>query len=232
MTNEELVQLYQQGDKQALETIIEQNKGIVYTLVNKFYINRINSVDKEDLEQEGIIGLIIAANKYKLDIEKPCKFSTYAVYWIYNKINRYVNKRNTNNETSLNMLINESDDTTIEDTIRDNIDLEYNCIEKLYQEEMRRDLEYSMNKVNTLKEREILILKYGLNNYEKLTYKEIGEIFNTNGERIRQISAKAMRKLRNNAYGLPIKKYRDEFMKERASIKYDNVDSLINWYVS
>src|SRR3712207_7622501 len=93
MTNEELVYLYQQGDKQVLDSLIEQNKGIVYKLVNKFYVEGTNSIDKEDLEQEGIIGLIIAAGKYDLNNPKKAKFITYAIHWIYSKINRYIKQR-------------------------------------------------------------------------------------------------------------------------------------------
>lgn len=50
MTNEELV-FYQQGDKQALDSLIEQNKGIIYKLVNRFYVEKTNSIDIDDLEQ-------------------------------------------------------------------------------------------------------------------------------------------------------------------------------------
>ena len=56
MTNEELVELYQGGDKKALDLIIDQNKGMVYKLVNKFYTEDTSSIDKDDLEQEGFMG--------------------------------------------------------------------------------------------------------------------------------------------------------------------------------
>lgn len=51
MTNEELVQLYQNGDKQALNELVENNTGIVYKLANKFYVNMTSSIDKDDLIQ-------------------------------------------------------------------------------------------------------------------------------------------------------------------------------------
>lgn len=86
MTNEELVQLYQDGNKKSLDELVEQNKGIVYKLANKFYTERSNSIDIEDLEQEGFTGLIIAAEKYDANNPKKAKFMTYAIYWIYQKI--------------------------------------------------------------------------------------------------------------------------------------------------
>src|SRR3712207_259209 len=156
MTNEELVYLYQQGDKQALDSLIEQNKGIIYKLVNRFYVEKTNSIDREDLEQEGTIGLIIAARKYDFNNEKKAKFITYAIHWIYSKINRYINQRNTNDETSLNIHIGEDEENELIDTIKD-IDYSYeNVEEKIYIKELRQEIEEVMREYNTLEEREIL----------------------------------------------------------------------------
>lgn len=69
MTNEELVSMYQQGDEQALGQLVEHNKGIVHKMVNRFYLDSISALDKEDLIQEGFIGLIMAAEKYKTSKE-------------------------------------------------------------------------------------------------------------------------------------------------------------------
>jgi RNA polymerase sigma factor (sigma-70 family) len=82
-SNEELVYLLQQRDKQALKMLLDQNKGIVNKLVNKFYTEKTNSIDREDLMQEGFIGLILAANKY--DNPNKAQFITYAVFWINEK---------------------------------------------------------------------------------------------------------------------------------------------------
>ena len=113
MTNEELVKLYQLGDKQALEQLIEKNKGIVIKLVNKYYIDKTSSINREDLDQEGMIGLIIAANKYDLNNPKKASFITYAVFWVNQRLNRFVRQRNTNNEISLNKRIGEDEDTEL-----------------------------------------------------------------------------------------------------------------------
>lgn len=52
MSNEELVLLYQQGNKKALESLIEANEGIVKKLANK--LNGINKmVEFDDLVQAG-----------------------------------------------------------------------------------------------------------------------------------------------------------------------------------
>ncbi|MEG2457997.1 MAG: sigma-70 family RNA polymerase sigma factor [Bacilli bacterium] len=95
MTNEELVVLYQQGNKKALEKLIENNQKFIYKVANKFYTKGISSIDKEDLIQEGTIGFIIACNKYDINNEKKALFITYAFHWIYSKIHRFITKRDT-----------------------------------------------------------------------------------------------------------------------------------------
>lgn len=201
MTNEELVYLYQNGDKQALETLIEQNKGIIYRLTNKFYVGGINSVDREDLQQEGTIGLITAAQKYNFDIEHPCKFITYAVYWVYQKMNRYIAFRNTNDEISLNTPMGDDGDTELMDFI-EGMDYSFeNAEEKIYRVQLQKELETTMREYLTLREREIVELYYGWDNNKCLTYEEIGGLFAVTKERVRQIEDKSLRKLRYSKWG-------------------------------
>ncbi|RXI49126.1 sigma-70 family RNA polymerase sigma factor [Clostridium tetani] len=217
MTNEELVYLYQNGDKQALESLIEQNKGIVYKLVNKFYIEGTNSIDKEDLEQEGFIGMITAANKYDFNNPKKANFITYAIHWIYAKISRYINQKNTNNEISVYTPTNE-EDTTLLDMLEDEKN-QYEVIEdRLYHEQLRNELETVMRENNTLREREVLKLNYGWDN-EPMTMKEIGELFNVTGSMARQIKVKAMRKIRSTSWAR--KKSQEIYVKKVYDAKYD-----------
>ena len=60
--------------------------------------------------------------------------------------------------------------------------------------------EQLMEVLDTLTEREkqVLCLRYGLNGNRSYTLEEVGEKFNVTRERIRQIEAKALRKLRGN----------------------------------
>ena len=37
MTNEELIVLYQQGDKRALDELLEKNDKLIYKVASKFY---------------------------------------------------------------------------------------------------------------------------------------------------------------------------------------------------
>lgn len=201
MTNEELVKLYQLGDKQALEELTEKNKGIVIKMANKYYVEKTNSIDREDLEQEGMIGLIIAANKYDLNNPKKASFITYAVFWVNQRINRFMKQRNTNSEISLNKRIGEDEDMELGDFI-EGVDYSFENVEdKIYRQQLRRELDEVMDKYNTLMEREILKFHYGWDDEICMTLDEIGEIYKITGERVRQLEEKALRKIRSTVWG-------------------------------
>lgn len=96
--------------------------------------------------------------------------------------------------SSLDAAVGEEEDTTIGDLIADK-----NCDDP-EENVMNQAKTEAMNLVlNTLDDREkdIITLRYGLNNGEPKTLEEIGKIYNLTKERIRQIEAKALRKLRN-----------------------------------
>ena len=71
---------------------------------------------------------------------------------------------------------------------------------------LREDLE---NVLDTLspRERDVLRLRYGLDDGKMKTLEEIGQIFNVTRERIRQIEAKALRKLRHPNRNSILKEY-------------------------
>jgi RNA polymerase primary sigma factor len=86
----------------------------------------------------------------------------------------------------------ESDGETPEDQVAKNL--------------LREDLE---NVLDTLspRERDVLRLRYGLDDGRMKTLEEIGQIFNVTRERIRQIEAKALRKLRHPNRNTVLKEY-------------------------
>lgn len=63
---------------------IERNIGLVYLLTNKL-VNPV--IAKEDLFQEGVLGLERAVGKF--EVERGFKFSTYASWWIRAFVYRY-----------------------------------------------------------------------------------------------------------------------------------------------
>lgn len=77
-----------QGDESAKKKLIEANLRLVVSIVKR-YENK--GLPFMDLVQEGNLGLIKAVEKF--DHSRGCKFSTYAVWWIRQALNRaLVNK--------------------------------------------------------------------------------------------------------------------------------------------
>lgn len=74
-----------QGDKEARNTLVEENVGLVWSIVKRF-TNR--GYDPEDLFQIGSIGLMKAVDYFNTDYD--VKFSTYAVPMITGEIKRFL----------------------------------------------------------------------------------------------------------------------------------------------
>ncbi len=80
-----LIERSQAGDKEARETLIEENLGLVRHIVKRF-VGR--GYDAEDLFQIGCIGLIKAIDKF--DLQFNVRLSTYAVPMIQGEIKRFL----------------------------------------------------------------------------------------------------------------------------------------------
>ena len=81
----ELIQRAQQGDEVAKNILVQENLGLVWSLVRRFS-NR--GYDMEDLFQIGSIGLLKSIDKF--DLSFNVKFSTYAVPMIVGEIKRFL----------------------------------------------------------------------------------------------------------------------------------------------
>lgn len=87
--NLELLRLARQGDREARDTLIEQNTPLVWSMVRRYCDSRGGKqLDHEDLFQIGCIGLIKAAEKF--DPSFGVQFSTYAVPMILGEIRRFL----------------------------------------------------------------------------------------------------------------------------------------------
>ena len=74
-----------QGDKEARDTLFEENTGLICAVARRF-LGR--GVDMEDLFQIGSIGLLKAVDRF--DLNYQVKFSTYAVPMIAGEIRRFL----------------------------------------------------------------------------------------------------------------------------------------------
>ena len=82
---EELIALAQSGDKQAGETLVNENSGLIWSVARRF-IGR--GTETEDLYQLGCIGFLKAVEGF--DLEFGTQFSTYAVPKIAGEIRRFL----------------------------------------------------------------------------------------------------------------------------------------------
>lgn len=232
MSNEELVKQYREGNKKALSELIEQNEGIVRKLAKKFKIFG-TCVEIDDLLQEGYIGLIKAADKYDFNNCNKASFITYATHWIYKRLYSFVvggtdkkkaNNQLNNNCTSLNAPVKGNDEYNelidfIEDTEVEYISIE----EKLYLDELRGELEKVMNDNNTLRERNVLKLRYGCWNMEPSLPVDIGDMLEIDNKEVNKIIYKALYKIRNSVWGRTKgRKYRDELIGAHYNYQYVN----------
>lgn len=86
--NEELInkiKLAQSGDKNALNELVKDNYGLVYSIARRFY-NRGYEVD--DINQIGAMGLVKAIQKF--DFSYNVVLSTFAVTYIIGEIKRFL----------------------------------------------------------------------------------------------------------------------------------------------
>ena len=200
MDNEALVLKYQRGELGALDKLVENNENIVRKLANKFYIKKSNSIDIEDLIQEGHIGLIEAAKRYDFYNPKKAKFITYAVYWIYKKINRFIEQKNTNEEISLQTPVNDGE-AELGDTIEDSKN-HFEYVEKsLYYQEVRRALEEIMHEELTMMETNIIKLNFGWDG-EELGIGEIAELYDNKINVVLSNKNRALSKIRKTRWAI------------------------------
>ena len=203
MTNEELVKLYQEGDKQALEMLLEVNKGFIYKVSVKMYTGKDNAIDHDDLLQECRIGMIKAADKYKSDM--AANFLTYAYYWMYQFMYRFMYpKRNMVNSRlkfiSLNVQIGESEDIELGDTLGEE-DEEFCSVEdSIYHQELNRELRQAMNDNLNEKEMNVIYLRYGFDS-DICTLEQTGEKLGFSRARAWELERQSLRRLRSSRWG-------------------------------
>ncbi len=158
----------QDGDKDAQEFILKKYKNLVKSHAKQYHIN---GADKEDLIQEGMIGLYKAIRDY--NPEKNTYFHVFAQLCIARQIMTAVKSANRKKHTPLNDYI--SLDINVEDISENIVDQfsavvkgpEQLLIEKEDSENMRKKLQ------KTLTEKEIKIVDLYLKGY---SYSEMADI--------------------------------------------------------
>ena len=167
---ERLLLLGYQLSKMNKEKVVKEYLPLVRSIATKY--NKLG-IPHEDLEQEGMIGLLEAADKY--EDNKGAKFSTYATYWIKKYILAAVDKEKkySLNSTNLN-----------EEITKDKKAIT-----------MKSDTNFDLPSDMPENERTVLTLLF----QEEFTLKEIAEELDISRERVRQLKEKGLRRMRVNS---------------------------------
>lgn len=105
---------------------------------------------------------------------------------------------------SLNIPIGEDRNTELGEMIEANEEID--VFDIVVSELLKIDISLVLETINS-REKEVLVLRFGLNNDDFCTLEEIGNTFNLTRERIRQIEAKALRRLRHPSRSKKIRGY-------------------------
>ncbi len=240
---QELQKMVIEGEKAKIE-FANANLRLVVSIARRYPASQ--SMDPEDIIQEGNLGLLKAVEKF--DPDKGFKFSTYATWWIRQAINRGMANqsatirkpvnvgddirriRNAENEfvlingrmptteelsrrlqlpaekitkykradlsaLSLASPVGEENEAEIGDFMEDKFALAPD------EEAVRLDEIRQINKyfdVLDLRSAEIVKAKFGLDDGIEKTLEEVGEMFELTRERIRQIVARSVIKIREH----------------------------------
>lgn len=180
-----------QGDERAKQILVEHNLRLVVYIAKRFESTGTNI---EDLISIGTIGLIKAIGTYRSD--RNIKLATYASRCIENEILMHIRKiSNQKAEVSLDEPINMdcdgnelllsdilgTDEDKIQRPLEDDVDL---CVLR----QALRDLPE--------REREIVLMRYGLEGRKELTQKEVAQKMGISQSYISRLEKRIMQKLK------------------------------------
>ncbi len=187
---EKYIELLLQNDKDARDKLIEHNLRLVAHITKK-YEN--TNIDNDDLISIGTIGLIKGIDSYSK--KHGTKITTYCAKCIENEVLMFFrsNKKNNNN-ISLDDPIGydkEGNDITILDILKTP---KPDYIEDMYVKDNIKLLNKYLKNL-TSREKEIIIRRYGLNNRDEQTQKEIAKDLNISRSYVSRIEKRAITKI-------------------------------------
>jgi RNA polymerase sporulation-specific sigma factor len=188
----QMLERMKNGDKNARGILIERNLRLVSHIVKKYY-SKTN--DTDDLISIGTIGLIKAIDSFNAD--KGTRLATYASRCIENEILMHfrVGKKQANDVYLSDTLEVDKDGNplTIEDTICSDENLEESLETKIRWEKVSQIIE----EMDDDREKEIIILRYGLDNKKPLTQREVAQRLNISRSYVSRIEKKVLRDIKN-----------------------------------
>ena len=180
------------GDLTARDKLIEHNLRLVVFLAKKYENTK---VDLEDLVSIGTIGLIKGIKTYSMD--KNIKLATYASRCIDNEILMYLRKnKKIKTEVSFEESLSfdmDGNELHLEDILGTDPDL----VTKGLEEDLNKNsIINEINKLNT-RDREIMVMRYGLVTGEEMTQKDVAEILGISQSYISRIEKKVIKRIKN-----------------------------------
>ena len=195
-TDEEIVEIAKQGDKEALEFIMEKYKELVTMKVSKYFIV---GAEKEDIFQEGMIGLYKAVKSF--NGEKQNSFKSFANLCIERQLITAIKTSNRQKHTPLNSYVSlntsaydEGDDTTIIEVLNTNT-IE-DPLDTIMKKEYYKAIEDKMNETLSDFEKQVLHRYAKGESYTKISEKLDAPIKSIDNA-IQRIRKKAMKNIEN-----------------------------------
>jgi len=187
---EKYLKLWKNKDEDARNTLIEHNLRLVAHIVKKFENTR---EDKDDLLSIGAFGLIKAVDTYNFD--SATKLATYASRCIENEILMYLRTTKRKKQTTwlYSTIGQDKDGNEIKlcDVIEDP---QLSISDALLYEERKEKLIKALEILNQ-RELEIISRRFGLNNYEIETQREIAKSLKISRSYVSRIEKRALTKL-------------------------------------
>lgn len=179
------------GDLFARDKLIEHNLRLVVFLAKKYENTK---VDLEDLVSIGTIGLIKGIKTFSKG--KNIKLATYASRCIDNEILMYLRKnKKVRTEVSFDESLSFDPDGN-ELRLEDILGTEPDLVTKNLEQETEKNLVMEeINKLNN-RDREIIILRYGLMGHKEMTQKDVADLLGISQSYISRIEKKVIRRLR------------------------------------
>ena len=180
-----------QGDLAARNILIERNLRLVAHIMKKYYAQ---TSDQEDLISIGTIGLIKGITTF--DPEKGARLATYAARCVENEILMHFRSRKKSaQDVSLSDYIETGTDgaaLSLMDVVGEDCDL----TEQVSSRESVRQLRRAVDSVLTDQERQVILLRYGLEGDPALRQREVAQITGISRSYISRIEKRALEKLR------------------------------------
>ena len=192
-----LFERMKEDDSEARDVIIEHNLRLVSHIIKKYYSSYENP---DELLSIGSLGLIKAVDSFKPGF--GTRFATYGARCVQNEILMFFrSKKKRNAEVSINDTIDIDKDgnpltyldiISTEETIEKDLDL------KEYFEKIR----ILVDKVLEPREKQIIVLRYGLKGYQPRTQREVAKYLGISRSYVSRIEKKALEKMKDGFGGI------------------------------